>query len=74
MAHFNLNTEIFYANGSATPFMHISPMKEKNPPGQGKNLPPGWMLLHFSLHVYFIMSGIVFVFLLFLGTVMCSGF
>ena len=70
------NTEHVYSDGSATPFIHLSHMKEKT--SSWKIKPPLYCLvgnyLIISLRFYFIISGIVFVFVWFLGNVLFSDY
>ena len=59
-----LNTELVYASGSAKLFMTLSPLKEQKSSRASKT--PIYRLVDsyciISLHFYFIMNGIVFVF------------
>ena len=44
-----LNTDIFYDYRSATPFVPLSPLKEKNAPVQAKLLFPTWLTINILL-------------------------
>ena len=69
-----LNTDIVYARGSAAPFMPLSPLKEQKFSQESKSpiyrLVDSYCIISFLF--YFIMSGIVFVFVYFGGTVLFS--
>ena len=69
-----LNTEFVYADGYSTPFMTISSMKEQKSSRASKillyRLVDSYCII--SLHYYCIISGILFVFVWFLGTVLCG--
>ena len=74
LAPLDLGTDIVYADRYATHFMPLSPLKEKKYSQAIKNtlyhLVENYCII--SLCFYFIMNGIVFVFICFLGAILCS--